>query len=431
MKKKLVLTAIATLLLITVNAQTTFQKTFGGTSEDQGSSVQQTSDGGYIITGNTSSFGAGSDDVYLIKTDANGNSLWTKTFEGIGYVQYGYCVKQTSDGGYIITGATNNFGLSYIVDVYLIKTDANGNSLWIKAFGGTNDDEWGHSVQQTTDGGYIIVGVTQSFGAGNNDVYLIKTDGNGNSLWTKTFGGTSQDEGYSVQQTSDGGYIITGLSSSPDTGDPDVYLIKTDANGNSLWTKTFGGASPDEGYSVQQTSDGGYIIAGKTQSSGASVHEVYLIKTDANGNSLWTKTFGGGVGYQNYEESGYSVQQTSDGGYIIAGTTTVVSADDPDVYLIKTDGNGNVGVDEFWVSGFGFQIYPNPTTGKFIVSNTNHQSPTTNICIYNVLGEKVYATSNFKQQTSYEIDLSNSPKGIYFVKIYVEEKFYTEKMVIQ
>jgi len=151
------------------------------------------------------------------------------------------------------------------------------------------DQDQGHSVQQTNDGGYIISGITYSFGNGDGDVYLIKTDGNGDSLWTKTFGGTGRDKGSSVQQTSDGGYIITGSTESFGNGEEDVYLIKTDVNGDSLWTKTFGGSDEDEGHSVQQTSDGGYIISGRTYSFGNGEGDVYLIKTDSQGNV--TSTF--------------------------------------------------------------------------------------------------------------------------------------------
>src|SRR3989304_100374 len=150
-----------------------------------------------------------------------------------------------------------------------------------KTFGGTSDD-WGFSVQQTTDGGYIITGTITSFGAGYEDVYLIKTDANGNTLWTKTFGGTSSDEGYSAQQTTDGGFVITGYTGSFGAGIDDVYLINTNGSGDTLWTKTFGGIGIDYGLSAQQTTDGGYVIAGVTQSFGGGIDAFYLLKNDGN-----------------------------------------------------------------------------------------------------------------------------------------------------
>ena len=318
-----------------------FQNTFGGDSLDMGYSVQQTTDGGYITTGSTNSYGNGDSDVYLIKTDGNGDSIWTKTFGG---ENQDYCnsVQQTTDGGYIITGRTESYGAGN-KDVYLIKTDGNGDSLWTKTFGGTSFDN-GISVQQTNDGGYIILGGTESYGAGNRDIYLIKTDGNGDSLWTKTFGGASQDFGNSVQQTNDGGYIVTGVTESYGAGNKDAYLIKTDASGDSLWTKTFGGSKFDLGNSVQQTNDGGYIVTGRTASFGAGSLDVYLIKTDGNGDSLWTKTFGGSS-----FDLGFSVQQTTDGGYIIIGGTDSYGNGDRDFYLIKTDVNGDL----IWTKTFG------------------------------------------------------------------------------
>jgi hypothetical protein len=166
--------------------------------------------------------------------------------------------------------------------VYLVRTDANGETLFTRTFGGTNYDYAG-AVQQTVDGGYIVTGYTYSYGAGSMDVYLIRTDAYGETLWTRTFGGTETDQGFAVQQTTDGGYIVAGYTYSLGAGGPDAYAIKTDANGDSLWTGTYGSRLTEAGRSVQQTTDGGYIITGYTNYPGARGYDVYLVKTDSLG----------------------------------------------------------------------------------------------------------------------------------------------------
>jgi uncharacterized delta-60 repeat protein len=319
---------------------TYFAKTYGGTYDDGALSVQQTSDGGYIVAGGTDSFGADSADLFLIKTNANGNIIWAKTYGGTGN-DWALSVQQTSDGGYIVAGQTWSFGAGG--DIILIKTDANGNIIWAKTYGGTGDDR-AYSIRQTSDGGYIVAGSTYSFGAGYRDFFLIKTDANGNIIWAKTYGGTDDEEAYSVQQTSDGGYIVAGWTYSFVAGNWDIFLIRTDANGNIIWAKTYGGTGNDWALSVQQTSDGGYIVAGHTNSFGAGYYDIFLVKTDANGNIIWAKTYGG-----TYSDYAYSVQQTSDGGYIVAGWTGSFGAGYVDIFLVKTDANGNI----IWAKTYG------------------------------------------------------------------------------
>jgi len=343
-KKSSLIVIILSFWVISLFAQppdTLWTKTYGGSSQDYAFSVQLTSDGGYIMVGQTFSFGNGSNDVYLVKTDANGHTLWTGTYGGA-YEDLGRCVRQTSDGGYIIVGFTTSFGAGNR-DVYLIKTNEYGIALWTKTFGGLYEER-GYWVQQTSDDGYIIVGQTRSFGAGGGDVYLIKTDSMGNTIWTKTFGGPGYDFCRSVQQTPDGGYILAGQTGSFGAGDWDMYLIKTDANGDSLWTRTYGGPDEDLGCSVGLTSDGGYIVTGGAKSFGGINWDVYLVKTDFVGNAKWSKLYG-----SSGEERCHEVFETSDGGYIAVGFTSSFGAGAYDIYLIKTNANG----DSLWTKTWG------------------------------------------------------------------------------
>jgi hypothetical protein len=181
------------------------------------------------VAGATDSFGAGDDDIFLIKTDANGNIIWAKTYRGTSG-DGAFSVQQISDGGYIVAGYTGSFGAGYS-DVFLVKTDANGNIIWAKTYGGTSRD-WAFSVQQTLDGGYIVAGITYSFGVDSGDIFLIKADANGNIQWAKTYGGTGDEWALSVQHTSDGGYIVAGYTESFGAGYGDIFLMKTDANAN-------------------------------------------------------------------------------------------------------------------------------------------------------------------------------------------------------
>ena len=349
----------------------TFTKTFGGLAGDGGYSVEQTNDGGFIITGYTQSYGAGEGDVWLIKTDAIGNEEWNNTFGGIDHDE-GYSIEQTNDGGFIIIGYTASYGVGSR-DVWLIKTDVSGNEEWNRTFGGSEFDE-GKSVKQTTDGGYILTGY-KSYISGNKYLWLIKTDNEGHEEWNKTFGENEGNRGWSVSQTYDGGFIVTGDTYTT-TVEGYIILVKTDENGNEEWIKTFGGHYGDIGCSVEQTTDGNFVISGNRH--GLTGNTAYLLKTDEMGNKIWDNFFPGSTGtsVKETEDGGFvfsvgynfviikadylgnqlwckilgsiwqdyvsSVCQTMDGGFAITGRTESYGAGYRDVWLIKTDDEGNV-----------------------------------------------------------------------------------------
>ena len=253
-----------------------------------------------------------------------------------------HSIIQTSDGGYALAGSTSSKGAGNS-DVWLIKTDASGNKSWDKTFGGRSSDG-GYSIIQTRDGGYALAGFTRSKSAGNIDFWLIKTDVYGNKQWDKTFGGSGSDISYSIIQTRDGGYALAGTTEFKGAGNYDFWLVKTDKDGNKSWDKTYGGSSLDISNSIVQTHDGGYALAGHTLSKGAGNYDFWLVKTDKDGNKSWDKTYGGSSW-----DSSNSIVQTRDGGYALAGYTSSKGAGFVDFWLVKTDKDGN----KTWDKTFG------------------------------------------------------------------------------
>jgi hypothetical protein len=488
LQKLLIYICAGLIFPIYLSGQITFERIYGGALDDEGYSVQQTLDGGYIISGYTESFGPGQRSVYLIKTDALGDTLWTKTYGGP-YYDYGYFVQQTPDNGYIIVGATqyvqggqfdvyliktdadgnmlwsrtydgpdpghNDAGEflqptsdgGYIIsggterldgyyDYYLIKTDGNGDIIWTKTYGAADVSETGREVQITSDGGYIVVG--DSMGLTNHQVYLVKTDSLGNLLWTRSYGGSGFDWGHSVKETPDGGYIIAGTFNMYD-----AWLIKTDPLGDTLWTRRYGssGYPMDCARSVQLTADGGYILAGWTNSFGAGSFDIYLVETAPWGDTLWTRTYGG-----TSSDLGQWLQPTSDGGYIIVGYTESFGAGGRDVYLIKTDSSGNVvGIEENARHSTpdalrSLQIYPNPSNGVVrIACSVGRSAKDEELKIYDATGKLVKQFTQLlnDQLPNNQVVWSGDdnagrsvPTGVYFIHIKSNDYQKVEKVIL-
>ena len=317
-----------------------WNRTYGGSGIDRAEHFQQTSDGGYIIAGTTRLCDDCSSDIWLVRTDPNGNEQWNKTI-GVPHVSSFDFIQQTLDGGYILAGRTVSSGINRR-DIWLAKTDTNGNEQWNKTFKLDGYEGTSH-IWQTSDGGYVLAGKIYTE---NNpepkgkivytgsDVSIIKTDKDGNLEWNRTFGGLKDEWARIVQQTSDGGYILAGSTQSYGSGKSDIWLVRTDYEGEEQWNRTYGGDSRDWANSVQQTFDGGFIIAGGTESYGAGHSDFFLVKTDRNGNEQWNRRFGG----ESHELFSH-VDQTTDGGFILGGRTLSF---DGDYWLIKTDADGNM-----------------------------------------------------------------------------------------
>jgi hypothetical protein len=415
-----------------------WQKTYGGSQDDFAYYIEQTSDGGYIIAGYTTSndndvtgFHSGTfgweGDIWIVKIDANGVLQWQKAL-GTSGDDYSRSVRETTDGNYIVAGAINggdgnvtNYLGSW--DFWVAKLNGtNGDVLWEKTYGGT-DTDWAYSIEQTIDGGYIVAGFTQSDDIdvsqnyGGEDYWVIKLDGTGNKQWEKSYGGSGLDSAYFIQQTTDGGYVMTGFSTSDDgdvtghhccTGD--YWVVKTDDTGTIQWQKALGGTNLDVSLSIRQTSDGGYIVGGRTTSSdgdisgfhGGSFADYWIVKLSDSGNLQWQKAMGGSG-----DDWGNSVWQNTDETYIVAGSSTSSDGDisnhigSYDFRVAKLD------VDPLGVSDADlknkFSVYPNPFVDVLYITGDKPYK------LYNMLGQEVYNTAG-------KGSLANLPKGIYVLK---------------
>ncbi len=310
----------------------------------RGVTVELVADGGFVITGHATDRESG-EDVLLLRTDAAGAPLWRRTFGGPG-TDNGWAVRQTPDGGFVVVGYTDSFGAGGM-DVLLLRVDGMGKESWRRTFGGEKD-EYGWDVRPTADGGFILAAQTESTGVGEVDAWLVKVDAEGREQWSRAHGGEKVDRVFSVRQTSDGGYVTAGITYSFGAGDRDAYLLKTDAAGEREWHRTFGGPAYDVGHAVALTADGGYLVTGYGESfSPHGKRDVYLIKVDAEGEQQWLQIHG-----TSENERAMKGVQTADGGYVAVGFTQVGRFGrgvDWDAFLLKTDPEGN----EEWTRSFG------------------------------------------------------------------------------
>jgi len=431
-----------------------WQKSLGGNASDGANSIQQTLDGGYILAGYSGSSNGdvtgnhGSDDYWVVKLNSSGNIQWQKSLGGSGFDE-AYSIQQTSDGGYIVAGisssndgdVTGNHG-NY--DYWVVKLDPSGNIQWQKSLGGTNPD-LANAIRQTSDNGYIVAGYTLSNNGdvtvnyGFRDYWIVKLDSSGNIQWQKSLGGSGMDQAHDVQQTQDGGYIIAGyvLSSDGDVtnyqGSRDYWIVKLDPSGNLQWQKTLGGTNIEEAYSISLTSDGGYIVGGQSQSTDGDIttnhgmFDYWIVKLGSTGNIEWQKSLGG-----SNTDTLYAIQPTSDNGYIMAGIT---QSGDGDLTVFN-------GMYDIWVVKLKLgpalgvdekmaaskpSFYPNPAK-NFV--NINGIPSETTISITDISGKRLF--SNQYKDEKIAVDVSHLIDGVYIIQAqYKGEIILSEKLIIK
>lgn len=322
-----------------------WSRIYGGEASDLGTDMQITGDGGFIFAGESASYNLDNYDVYVVRTNANGDTLWTRAYGG-GADEEASSIRPTSDDGWIISGTTESFGAGSD-DMWLIKIDANGNQQWQQTYG-TAVIEYGTGAEQTADGGYILCGYTTASEFANPDARLIKTNSIGTEVWARTFGTESMEAFYDVHQLPDHGFVICGYNEDLENGNGswDAWVVKTDSMGLNPAGRYYGGFGWDVAYSIVRTTDGGFAFAGTTDVNFSINPDFYFVKTNANLDTAWTRHWG-----RPQTDEPWDIIQTSDGGYLATGHTCIILGSECryDILLVKTDASG----DSLWTFQYG------------------------------------------------------------------------------
>lgn len=378
----------------------------------------------YLFVGDSYDIVYATNDAMFLRTDSSGNIL-TRTYIGGTGNEIFYSVTENDDSTYTAVGLTSSFG-SISEDYYIVKLAKNGNVLWQKQYGGAAK-EIAMGIDKTTDGGYYVTGFTLSFGMGGRDIWTMKLNNNGDTLWAKTYGGIQDDTGYEVKTTEDGGAIVVGYTTSFGNGG-DAIVIKIDSLGNTEWQKNYGGFWQEQGFSIKQDNDGSYIFTGNKTIAGNK--DVWLVKLNTLGDTLWTRTYGG-INTDNVEQ----VIITNQGNYALAGNTQSFGSGMDDFYFLYVSDTTNNLITDLEENNLQnnhvvASIYPNPTNGNFTIElQTLVFGLPTLITITDLQGKVVFENSTSKNKISGTF--SNHPKGMYLIKIQTEEKVIISKIIYE
>jgi hypothetical protein len=420
---------------LAVAQDTLWTKIYGGDENDILQCIAQTADNGFVALGTSASYGDNDNDLMLLKIDSMGETIWMKTY-GTASADAGVSLCVMDNGEIILAGYTEG----ETRDICVYKVNSHGDVIWNKAYGGGAMDE-AYSICKAPNDCFIIAGYTTSFGMGWRDYYLMKFNGNGDTLWTKTYGGVGSDVAYWIEPIADGCYAVCGYANINDDDGPDYWLIKIDENGDSLWSAAYGGAGSDEAHVVRQTSDGGFIIAGNSSSFGGGT-QFYMVKADGDGNEIWSRVHGtidseicygilelpeykgyivGGFSYNwnlqwfNYylvrtdiagdtlwtrkygdmddNDRCYALGLTPDGGFIMAGSNDTFSPGNHlNCYITKIAGDYLTDIEDRHDIPSSFELtgnYPNPFNASTIIDFTCPAGSDAEIDIYNICGQVV------------------------------------------
>lgn len=449
------------LLVCLSYGQTVFERQYGGSDSDVACKIKRTTDGNYIVAGTTWSYGVGYDDIYVMKVNALGDTLWTNTF-GTYKRDAVSDIIETDDGGYLVIGYIVSPSLDW--DVLIMKLNASGDSVWANRYGGLNA-EMGSSIIKCFDGGYLALARTYSYGEGDGDFYYLRLDENADTIWTKTWGFEysdyldcaiqTNDSGFisigaislsqygawdiviqkldkngnvewykqygeypgvddlnDLVETYDGGYIAIGSTESFGAGSTDIYMMKFNSVGDTMWTRTYGNSYWDMGVQILQTGDSGFVFCGQMQSPSTGLRDAVLIKTNSVGDTLWTKHFNP----QGSSEF-YSIDFGHDGGYIMCGYTGNESnVHTGNVYVVKVNSIGNVGMESLSSAERSILIYPNPASDWLSIDFSEIGASCVQANLFNIEGRLMLSKNeNFSQ-----IFISELEPGIYFLNLVFE-----------